>query len=159
VATRLAGGSSGPPAAPAEADTALRLTLALSTLRHVFAVPSNVGIHRLDGSVQGPLVALTLTNGSVAVIGATRGSLLAYREPRAGPASAAFLMSSGRRVLLIGKNSALSIWNLESRLEQVVGRLPDDADASFTATAQRDALVRNGKSGLWVIDLNDGTPR
>ncbi len=156
VAIRLTGGSSSPPAPPSEADTALRLTLALSTLRHVFTVPSKVGIRRLDGSVQGPLVALTLTNGSVAVIDATRGSLLAYRE-RADPALAAFVMSSGRRVLLVGKNSALSIWDLGSGLERITGSLPEEASAHFAATPEHDILVRNGKSGLWLIDLRDGT--
>jgi WD40 repeat protein len=144
------------PPAPLEAEIALRQSVVLSRLRAVFIGPAGATVDQMDASAENSLVVVRLSDSSVVVIDATSESVIARRESGKEPVDATFLMSTGTQVLIVDRRGRVTVWELDNGNERAVADLSPDEKASFSVTAQRDFVVRQGKVNTSIISLKDG---
>src|SRR5262245_18816299 len=144
------------PAPPLEAEIALRQSVALSRLRAVFIGPAGATVNQMDASAENSLVLVRLSDSSIVVIDVIGESVIAQRESSKEPVDAAFLMSSGKEVLIVDRQGRVKVWELDNGNERAVSDLPPDERTTFRVTAQRDYVIRHGDVNTSILNLKDG---
>jgi len=139
-----------------EADVALRQSLVLSRLRAVFQVTAGARVVQIDGSPESSIVVARMSDHSITVLDVESESVVARREPGNERLTAAFLLQSGKHVVIANEDGGVAVWQFESRSERSVGSLPPDKKPSFAITAQRDFVVWRGKTLGSLLALSDG---